>query len=235
MNVQATPSLVNQVYSAERFLYLDIETIPSQSPEYAARVAGEITAPGNLKNPESIAAWLDENRESAAQEKIAKSSFDGGRGHVCTIAWARNDGDIAVHHAKTVADERSVIEDFFANFDPYHAETLVGHNVANFDLAFLRKRAIALGIVMPRGNFPRDPKPWDKKIFDTMSAWAGGTNRISLDDLCDILGIPGKDGFDGSQVAGAWARGEHDRIAEYCADDVQRVRAIHHRFIQAGW
>lgn len=235
MNTHTKPDLVSHAYAENRFLYFDIETIPNQSPEYAARVAETVTPPGNIKKPETIAAWLDENRETAAQEIVAKTSFDGGRGHVCTIAWARNAGEIMVRHAKTVSEERGVIEDFFANFAPYHAETLVGHNVANFDLTFLRKRAISLGIVMPRANFPRDPKPWDKKIFDTMGAWAGGTNRIALDELCDILGIPGKDGFDGSQVADAWARGEHERIAEYCADDVQRVRAIHHRFIQAGW
>ena len=235
MNAQTHPTMIEQAYAESRFLYLDIETIPNQSPEYASRVAETIAPPGNIKKPESIAKWLEENRESATQDAISKTSFDGGRGHVCTIAWARNDGDIAVHHAKTVADERSVIEDFFANFDPYHAETLVGHNVANFDLAFLRKRAIALGIVMPRGNFPRDPKPWDKKIFDTMIAWGGVRDFVSMDNLCDILGIEGKNGFDGSQVADAWARGEHDRIAEYCMDDVHRTREIHKRFIQAGW
>jgi predicted PolB exonuclease-like 3'-5' exonuclease len=67
-----------------------------------------------------------------------------------------------------------------------------------------------------------------------MTAWAGGTNRISMDELCQILGIQGKDGFDGSQVAAAWSAGEHDKIAEYCRDDVYRTREIHKRFLQAG-
>lgn len=229
------PAAVAGAYSRERFCYFDIETIPSQSPALLQRLRDQVKPPATYKKPESIEEWLRENRETAATEALAKTSFDGGRGHVCTIAWAFNDGEVMVRHAATVKDEALVIGDFFASLDPYHSETLVGHNIARFDLRFLRQRAICLGIRLPdRNKLPRDPKPWDKTILDTMSAWAGGTDTISLDNLCDILGIPGKDGFDGSQVAAAWAAGEHDRIAEYCRDDVFRVRAIHHRFLTAA-
>lgn len=230
--IEAAPS----AYDRKTFVYVDIETIPCQSPEYRDAVAKGISAPGNLKKAESIEAWLAENRETAADEAVAKTSFDGGRGHICTIAWAKNANEVRVRHAATLADERAVIEAFFDDLDPYHQEIIVGHNIAGFDLPFLRKRAIVLGIQLPDPtSFPRDPKPWDKGIFDTMTAWAGAKDRVSMDNLCGILGIPGKDGFDGSQVAAAWLAGEHDRIAEYCADDVRRTRAIHQRFLAAGW
>lgn len=218
------------------FVYFDLETIPCQSPEYRVKVAEGVTAPASFKKPESIAAWLAENRDAAADEIVAKTSFDGGRGHVCTIAWAKNDSPVHVEHAKTLDEERGVIEAFFNDLDPYHSETLVGHNITGFDIGFLRKRAIVLGIKLPPNScLPRDPKPWDKNVQDTMTMWAGGTNRISMNDLCDILGIAGKDGFDGSMVAEAWARGDHDTIAEYCADDIHRTREIHKRFLAAGW
>ena len=219
-----------------RFTYFDIETIPCQDESYLQELRQNVTAPATYKKPESIEKWLDENREAAALEAMAKTSFDGGRGHVCTISWAKDDSPIAVEHAKTIADERHVIESFFADFDPYHSETLVGHNITGFDIGFLRKRAICLGIKLPdRQSFPRDPKPWDRNLVDTMSAWAGGTGKISMDKLCKILGIEGKQGFDGSQVAGAWAAGEHDKIAEYCKDDVWRTREIHRRMIAADY
>lgn len=236
MKDQVQQDMIAEAYASHCFVYFDIETIPCQNPNYLLDLERKVKPPANIKKPESIEKWLDENRKSAALEAMAKTSFDGGRGHVCTIAWAKNDSPIHVCHAKTVADERNVLTDFFADLDPYHSETLVGHNIAGFDIGFLRKRAIALGVRMPKpNNFPRDPKPWDKSILDTMSAWAGGTNRISMNDLCDILGIDGKDGFDGSQVAGAWAAGEHDKIAEYCKDDVYRTRQIHKRFLLAGF
>lgn len=236
MNVQTKIDPIAEAYTSQRFVYFDIETIPCQSPEYLAELERKVTAPASYKKPESIEKWLQENRKTAALEAMAKTSFDGGRGHICTIAWAKNDSHIHVAHAKTVADERHILTDFFEDLDPYHSETLVGHNIAGFDIGFLRKRAIALGVKMPQpSSFPRDPKPWDRTIIDTMSAWAGGTNRISMNALCDILGIAGKDGFDGSMVAEAWANGAHDKIAEYCQDDVYRTREIHKRFIQAGY
>jgi predicted PolB exonuclease-like 3'-5' exonuclease len=49
------------------------------------------------------------------------------------------------------------------------------------------------------------------------------------------MGIKGKDGFDGSMVADAWRNGEHGKIAEYCQDDVMRVREIHKRFMAVDW
>ncbi|KZY50998.1 hypothetical protein A3734_06460 [Sulfitobacter sp. HI0054] len=236
MNVQTQLDPVKECYRNQRFVYFDIETIPCQDEDYRAELARKVTPPGNIKKAESIDAWLAENRDRATDEAMSKTSFDGGRGHVCTIAWAKNDSGIEVRHAKTLADERNVIADFFADLDPYHSETLVGHNITGFDLSFLKKRAICLGIKMPSpSSFPRDPKPWDKSVLDTMSAWAGGTNRISMDNLCSILGIPGKAGFDGSMVAEAWAKGDHDTIAEYCKDDIYRTREIHKRFIMAGY
>ncbi|MGB1390879.1 MAG: 3'-5' exonuclease, partial [Paracoccaceae bacterium] len=220
----------------QRFVYFDLETIPCQDEAYRADLAAKVAPPGNIKKPESIAAWLDENRDTAADEAVAKTSFDGGRGHICTIAWAKDADPITVRHAETVEDEKGVIEAFFACLDPYHSETLVGHNITGFDIGFLRKRAIVLGVPLPSNSMlPRDPKPWDKNVHDTMTMWAGGNNRISMNDLCDILGVQGKDGFDGSMVADAWARGDHDTIAEYCKDDVSRTREIHKRFLAVNW
>lgn len=236
MNVQSKIDCVTQAYASNVFLYFDIETIPCQSEDYLLELARKVKAPASYKKQESIEKWLSENRNAAAEEAMAKTSFDGGRGHVCTIAWAKNDSPIKVVHAKTVGEEANVLSEFFSDMDDFHSETLVGHNISGFDIGFLRKRAIVLGVPMPASqSFPRDPKPWDRSIVDTMSAFAGGTGKISMDSLCSILGIKGKEGFDGSMVAEAWAKGDHDTIAEYCKDDVWRTREIHKRFIKAGY
>lgn len=229
-------SAVQDAYRNQTFVYFDIETLPCQSPEYLDALRKNVKAPATYKKQESIDAWLAENREEAAKEALAKTSFDGGRGHICAIAWAINGRDIETTCISDVAQEAGLVQSFFDALDKYHSQTLVGHNIAGFDLRFLRQRAVALGIKMPgRSVLPRDPKPWDKSFFDTMNAWAGGNDRISMDNLCGVLGIKGKDGFDGSMVAEAWAGGEFARIAEYCADDVSKVRAIHQKFLQAGY
>ena len=130
-------------------------------------------------------------------------------------------------------DEAFVVTDLMANFGNYKSITPVGHNLIGFDLPFLLKRAIILGVPIGR-QFPRNPKPWDKGVHDTMLMW-DAKNFTSLDTLCEIMGIPGKGDFDGSMVAAAWAAGEREKVAEYCADDVRRVRAVHQRFLAAGW
>ena len=220
----------------QRFVYFDLETVPCQDENYRAELARKVKAPATYKKPESIEKWLEENRDAAADEAMGKTSFDGGRGHICTIAWAKDDSAIHVQHAKTLEDEKGVIQAFFDDLDRYHAETLVGHNITGFDIGFLRKRAIGLGVKLPpNACLPRDPKPWDKNVHDTMGMWAGGTGKVSMDNLCGILGIKGKEGFDGSMVAAAWAKGDHDTIAEYCKDDVWRTREIHKRFLAVDW
>ena len=136
-------------------------------------------------------------------------------------------------HADTVDQEIDVLAGFFESLRQFRRHTFIGHNVGAFDLRFLMCRAVVLGVHVPQG-IPRDPKPWDSTIFDTMTAWAGARGTISLDRLCKALSIPGKGGFDGSQVAAAWEAGEHDRIEEYCRDDVDRVRQVWRKFKAAG-
>ena len=217
----------------EHVVFLDIETIPAQSPEVAKRMAEAVKPPANIKKPESIEKWLAENREGAAKEALAKTSFDPAHGHICTIGWAVDDEDPVTAHAFTAEDEKDVLEAFLGSINQYHRITFVGHNVGAFDLRFILCRAVVLGVHVPR-CVPRDPKPWDKTVFDTMLAWSGSRGSISMDNLCAALSLPGKDGFDGSMVADAWANGEHERIAEYCADDVRKTREVWRRFKAVG-
>lgn len=218
-------------------IYLDIETIPSQDPALMEKFRAEVTAPATYKKPESIAEWLTENAARVAQEQVAKTSFDPAHGHICTISWAVDDGKVETAHAETVDQEAEVLAAFFSSIpsDTWAKPTFVGHYISGFDIRFILCRAVVLGVQIP-AVFPRDPKPWDKGVFDTMTAWAGSRDKISMNNLCAALGIDGKgDGLDGSQVAQAWADGRHDEIAAYCADDVERTRAIHRKFIAAGF
>lgn len=215
-------------------IYLDIETLPNQSPEYRARVRETIKPPGTIKKPESIMAWLEENAEAATDDAVAKTSFDPAFGHICCIGWAIDDGEAVSASARTIDDERDVLIAFFDALPKMGMACFIGHNVSGFDLRFILCRAIVLGIPIPK-IIPRDIKPWSQDIFDTMIAWAGARGTISQDRLCEALGLPGKDGFDGSMVAAAWAAGEHDRIAEYCRADVETVRSIHARFEAVGY
>jgi len=222
-------------------VYIDIETLPAQSPEYRAKVRDGIKPPGNIKKPESILAWLEENADTAVDEAVAKTSFDPAAGHICCIGWAIGDGPaVAASMGASLDNEASVIDEFFESLRadlPANPGVVrfIGHYISGFDLRFIINRAIVLGVPIPK-IIPRDIKPWSQDIFDTMVAWAGAKGSISQARLAEALGIDGnKSDFDGSQVADAWARGEHGKISEYCRNDVETVRAIHRRFVAVGY
>ena len=89
----------------------------------------------------------------------------------------------------------------------------VGHNLVNFDLPFIYRRAVILGI-QPPAFLPINPSPFNEYVFDTMLQWAGSKGRISMQNLCEALGIPGKetDGdIDGSKVTDFYQRSDRRR------------------------
>ena len=217
-------------------IYLDIETIPNQSAEYRAKVRENITAPAQYKKPDSIAQWVADNGDAAADEIIAKTSFDPALGHICVIGYAIGDGDAQALQGEGIGDEALALEYFFNALPTQGINRFIGHYISGFDLRFILCRAVVLGVHLPPSvAFPRDVKPWGDNVFDTMTAWAGARDRISQDKLCEALGLACKGDFDGSMVAEAWAAGEHDKIAEYCKRDVETVRDIHRKFEEVGY
>lgn len=213
-------------------IYLDIECIPAQDPEVRARIAANVTPPARMSKPETIQAWEANDKPAAIEEAIAKTALDGAYGHVCCIGWAVDDYSALSFIQDVDTNEENLLRDFFREIEgvvpPYRNPVIIGHNVIGFDIRFLWQRAIILGVQMP-GWFPRDPKPWSGEVFDTMLAWAGHRGFISMDQLCDALGIEGKGDIDGSMVGQLWGEGRQAEIAEYCEADIRRTRAIHKR------
>jgi hypothetical protein len=215
------------------FLYLDIETIPASDPAIIAEISAGITPPKTMSKPETIAAWEAETKPGLVKEAVAKTSFNGALGSVCVIGWAWDDEPVRSATIEKVSEAtmlRAWVQLVGAEAD-FGPKIVVGHNVT-FDIRFLWQRAIVLGVPMPSW-MPRNPAPWDRSIFDTMTAFAGVKDTISLDKLCKALGIPGKDDFDGSMVADAWAAGEFDKVAAYCRSDIEKVRRIHRKMMIA--
>lgn len=216
----------------------DIETLPCADPALIADIHAKVTPPGTFKKADSIAKWWQEEGEQAKAEAVAKTSFDGMYGRIACICYQIDDGDVI---ACSVADEVDTINDFFgaivdASSRPLHGTemmmpvTFCGHNVAGFDLPFLKHRAIINGIKPPAQLFKAmSAKPWDACVADTMLMWSSDPNkRGSMDRLCKAFGIAGKDGFDGSMVAETWPT-DPLKVIEYCCDDVRRTRAIYKR------
>ena len=213
-------------------LFFDIETLPTDDPEVIQLLTDRIKPPSNYSKADTIAAWERDEKPRLIAEAINKTGLDGTYGRVCCAGWAFNDRPVK----SAIGDEREVIQSFFdaiLGVAGIHIEgstmstslTVVGHNMRSFDLRFLWKRAIILKLKPPKA-IPWQAGYWDERIQDTMLMWdTDQSKRISLDRLCKVLGVKSpKNGFDGSMVADAWARGEKKKIAAYCEGDVEAVR-----------
>lgn len=207
------------------YTYMDVETIPDQSEGALERAKESIKVPGTHKKPETIAQYIEDN----AQEAWERTALDGWKGHVACIATSYG-GPFSI---RDVRDEKESLNWFFRDM---LETTLVGHNIIGFDIPFLTKRALVLGVKLPAWHiWPRNLRPWDNRVFDTMLQLGNGKEFVSLDNLARNLGIKGKGATNGKQVHYMWQQGLHDEIAEYCADDVRIVREIHERFLSVGW
>lgn len=212
-------------------VYFDIETIPCQLPGIRDEFAAAVTAPGTYKKAESIAEWMKENREAEAEKAWLQTSFDGGLGQCVVIGLAVDESPAQTYVVDDLSreSEKTMLEYFFSHLTDIGHCTLVGHNVIGFDIPFLWKRSMVLG-VKPPFNFPRNPKPWSELVDDTMLLWdAQQRHGGSMDRICKMLGIPGKDGMTGADVWPAVRDGRLTDVSHYCRGDVERTRAMHRR------
>ena len=239
-------------------IYLDIETVPAQRPDFLDELKAEMSAdlatkiaaiapPGNYKKQETIDAWyadeapkiraaMQSEFENELDSTYRKTSFDGAFGQVCVIGFAINDEPAITLFNEDWQDERTLLENFACclTSDIEHKDfvTVVGHNVASFDLRFLMHRYIVNGI-RPHSVISRaaQAKPWESdKVFDTMVQWAGVGNRIKLDKLCKALDVPTPKGdIDGSMVWDFVNAGRIDEVAAYCKKDVEATRQVYKR------
>ncbi|HEX9625594.1 MAG TPA: 3'-5' exonuclease [Acidiferrobacterales bacterium] len=139
------------------------------------------------------------------------------------------------------AGEAELIRRFFDGIDKY-TPTLVTWNGGGFDLPVLHYRALRHGVAAPRywdtGDDDRDFK-WNNYLSrfharhtDLMDVLAGYQPRACapLDEIAQMLGLPGKLGMHGSQVWEQYQAGNLQAIRDYCETDVLNTYLIWLRF-----
>lgn len=207
-------------------IYLDIETIPTQNPLHQTFVVENLKAPANYKKPESIAEWIEENKQTA----IEKTALDGTFGEIAVIGVAIDDQEPVKFYCQDwqCPDREAVILQQFFDYlkeQGLSRQTLpqfIGHNITKFDDRFIFQRAVING-VKPSYTTTRN------NTYDTMTEWAGYGNTVSLAKLCQVLGIEAKGDIDGSKVWEYIQAGKINEVADYCVKDVERVRQVYKR------
>ena len=208
-------------------LFLDIETIPTDLDWVIDDLRANIKPPAQYKKPESIAEWMEANAEQALADAIHSTGLDGSFGRICCIGYAFDDEPVQTVGTHLQMTEHTILADFAADINSRKITKIVGHNVFDFDLEFIKKRAIINGVKI---ELPFLASKYDSVFFDTMTKWSA-QKRIKMDKLARVLGIGGKGNVDGSMVWDMYQRGEHQAIADYCADDVRMVREIYKKMI----
>lgn len=139
--------------------------------------------------------------------------------------------------ALTPPSEETILKELATIINTQLPFKLCTHNGKNFDIPFLCRRMIMLGIQIPQIMNTMGKKPWEISHDDTMEMWGFGEwgKKVTLDLLAASLGIPSpKDQMDGGQVSHFFY--EYDRaspeiqsparvtglqlIGQYCNKDV---------------
>jgi len=211
-------------------LYIDIETLPVMDERKVELFDARIKPPGNIKKPESIQKWLDD--ESNKTEARKKTSFDGAWGSVLCIGYALDDGAVdCIYHAKEI-DVLTDFKELLSNGNKT-SHKMVGHYVKGFDIPFLSKRMLIHGL---GPIFPFGAKPWDVNASCTGEMFSGDPRNIpSLDTLCCAFGIETPKGdLDGSMIYQAFLDGKINEIIDYCKRDVETTRSVYLKMTQAA-
>ena len=137
--------------------------------------------------------------------------------------------------------EAELIERFFDGIERFSPD-LVSWNGAGFDLPVLNYRGLLAGVQAPRywesgeadqafryNNYLSRFHWRHTDLMDVLSGFQARA-RVSLANMACLLGLPGKLGFSGAQVWGAYLAGNLAGIRRYCETDVLNTYLVYLRF-----
>ncbi len=139
------------------------------------------------------------------------------------------------------SSEKELVEGFFRYVERLRPR-LVSFNGRGFDLAVLKYRAMVHGVsarfLYSDGDkwnsyTSRYSDDWHCDLMEVLSDY-GASARVKLNEVCSVLGFPGKFGVDGSKVSEMVDNGQVGDIRDYCETDVLNtylvyLRHMHHR------
>lgn len=133
-------------------------------------------------------------------------------------------------------DEARLLRGFWKHFSTRNFRC-VSWNGRAFDIPALLHRSMMHGIAAPRwfdqgtrwsGYGTRYSGDWHADLMDVMSTY-GASSRLTLEEACAMVGLPGKGGEHGSQVSDMIAQGEIGRVRNYCETDVLNLYGVYLR------
>lgn len=221
-------------------LFLDVECVPQMSSFYDLdddmQKLREKKAGYMLTNAEegTTAADLYENRSGIYAEF--------GKIIVISVWYIHVDTEgNKAFRIKSFSgdDEGQVLIDFFELLTSHYNQKyhrLCGHNIKEFDIPYICRRAMINDIPLPDIVDTAGKKPREVNHLDTLEYRKFGDrkNFTSLDLLCRINNIQTpKDDISGEQVARVYRDDKDlDRIQKYCEKDVVATAKLYLKFVR---
>ena len=157
-------------------------------------------------------------------------------------AVLRRDDDLHIFSiGEESSPEKEIVQRFFDGIERYEPE-LVSWNGTGFDLPVLHYRSLRHGVNAARyweiGDSDRDFRynnylsrfHWRHlDLMDVLSGYQFG-GRARLDQVAQLLGLPGKLGMSGDKVWDYHLQGRFEEIRNYCETDALNTYLIYLRF-----
>ena len=226
-------------------LAFDIETVPDV-------VTGRrLYGLDGLSDKDVAQVMFAKRREQTGESEFLRHHLH----RVVTIsAVLRTDDSLRVWSlGEADSDEVELIHRFYDGIERY-TPTLVSWNGGGFDLPVLHYRALLHGVSAPRywdtGEDDREFKGnnyisrYHSRHTDLMDVLSGYQPRAAapLDEIAQMLNLPGKLGRHGSEVWDQFQAGKIAEIRDYCETDALNTYLIYLRFElmrgnldDAGW
>lgn len=201
---------------------IDIETYPNLD---MVDKLPAVKASTRLKDPVKIKADI-ENKEL---EQIGKMALSPLYGKIACIGYVSKEQKEVVCQS-----EKDMLTDFFNRLPKI--EKLVTYNGNNFDLPFIWKRALILGVFNPVKHFKLSgyTKRYNTVTHvDLMQLWGGWNiqNNISLDVLSHALLGKKKIDFDFKEIPALLDNQEGiNKLSKYCLRDCELTYELYQKF-----
>jgi 3'-5' exonuclease len=210
------------------YLVFDIETIPDVA--YGRRL---LQLP-DLTDRDVAAAMFAQRRQQSGNDFLP---LEQQRIVAIACAMRRGESFRLWSLGSEQSSEKELLERFFEGLEKFTPD-LVSWNGSGFDLPVMHYRCLLHGVQAARYWEHGDEDSafrynsylgrYHWRHLDLMDVLSGfqPRGRASLANVAALLGLPGKMGFAGDQVWGAWLDGNITGIRRYCETDVLNTYLI---------
>lgn len=221
----------------------DIETAPTEQAlaipyDVTTRKLPKLTKTGQYKTQADLGQWMEEDRAEWEVDRIRTFSFSPRTARIVAYSFGGNVGEPQCDTKTAIEpqNEKFIVEALLEHLGNARYEHIVGFNSKFFDWPFLALRALILNIdITKHFTFPEDIREMKSRyskrhidLYNVVNFDAYGPRSGTLDDWCQVFGIPAKTSAGGDIYT--WVKqGNHKAIEEHCSGDRQRTALLWER------